>query len=564
MKILDLIQGTDEWLTARLEHLCASEAPAMMGDSKFMSRNQLLALKKGQAQKPIDSFTQKLFDKGHAAEDAAREILEMDMCGDMPGVVGSEIVNGLPLLSSFDGYGEAGQTACLWEHKLWNETLAENVRNKVLEPHYYWQLEHQMLTADVGSMLFMVSDGTTNNRESMTYESVPERRGELISGWKQFVVDLGDYQIEAKTEQVVAKQQAAFPAIECKVEGSVVVSNLGEYIPLIQALANEQMSVILDSDQDFADKAVFNTNVKKGRESLKLKACEIETAFESLAEFNGFVKQADTILQKLQSHGEKQVKESKNAKKLKITNGAQTTINDYLSELSKTIDGIQIYSMVTADWTSIIKGKRSFKNMQDAVDAETANLKIQGNEITATIRKNLDSLKELAGEHKFLFADHLELIMKDNDDLVNLIKMRITEHATAEAVRLQKIQDDADAKAKTKAAADAEALAEEAREKIRTEEREKLEAKAQPKAEALAPVQTQPAPQQLAPVVKDHVHTTARVVAQHSPPATLLDDLATWANKHGVGFDASTELQQILTNYSINLNVGPRSKFGSS
>jgi predicted phage-related endonuclease len=47
MKLLNLVQGTDEWLDARLNHLCASEAPVMMGASSFMSRNQLLDLKKG-------------------------------------------------------------------------------------------------------------------------------------------------------------------------------------------------------------------------------------------------------------------------------------------------------------------------------------------------------------------------------------------------------------------------------------------------------------------------------------------------------------------------------------
>ena len=42
---------------------------------------------------------------------------------------------------------------------------------------------------------------------------------------------------------------------------------------------------------------------------------EMESVFKSLAEFKGFVLEADAILQKLQSQGERQVKESKEAKK---------------------------------------------------------------------------------------------------------------------------------------------------------------------------------------------------------------------------------------------------------
>lgn len=472
MKILDLEQGSDQWLEARLNYLCASEAPVVMGESKFMSRKQLLALKKGWKSNPVDSFKQRLFDKGHENEAAARELLEFDLCEDLPSVVGLTEVDGLELLASFDGLGEMGY---IWEHKDWNLVLAENVRNSVLEPLYYWQLEHQMLVEGGDEVNFMVSDGTMDNRISMVYKSVPERREQLIAGWKQFLVDLDEYEIEAKQEKVVAREQQAFPVVHCSVEGSKVVSNLGDYIPVIQQLAEEQMSVVLETDQDFADKDAFNKNVKEGRASLKLKAAEVEKEFESLAEFNGFVAQADGILQKLQSHGERQVKESKDAKKASIVNDAREALQAHLAKLSEGINSVQIHG-VTADWPAVIKGKRSFEKMQEAVDSELANLKVQANELASVIRANLDTLSELAGEHRFLFSDHAELITKDNDDLVNLIKMRIAEHEKAEEQRREeerkRIQQEEEAKA-TKAAEEKAATE---REEIRKEERAKAEA----------------------------------------------------------------------------------------
>lgn len=474
MEILNLVQGSDEWLEARLNYLCASEAPAMMGDSKFMSRNQLLALKKGWQSNPISDFKKRLFEKGHENEDSARELLEFDLCEELPPVVGLSEIEGMKLLSSYDGFGDFGY---LWEHKDWNEVLAENVRNGVLEPMYYWQLEHQMLTANLDQVHFMVSDGTAEKRVSMTYKSVPALRAQLIAGWKQFLIDLESYELEAKKETVIARKQEAFPTIECRVEGSMVISNLGDYIPLIEDLAEEQMNLVLESDQDFEDKEAFNKNVKLGRASLKAKAAEIETEFESLAEFNGYVLKADSILQKLQSHGEKQVKEAKEAKKLSITTGAQSELQKHLSTLSQGINGIQLQN-IEADWAAIIKGKRSFEKMQEAVEHQLAKLKIEANELAAIIRKNLDTLTELASEHKFLFSDHGELVLKNNDDLINLIKMRIAEHEKAEAERLEKerqrIQDEAEAKAQR----EAEAKAEAEREKIRQQEQEKAKAEA--------------------------------------------------------------------------------------
>ena len=289
-----------------------------------------------------------------------------------------------------------------------------------------------MITAGMDQVLFMVSDGTMEKRISMTYESVPARRAELISGWKQFLVDLDQYELEAKKETVFARKQDIFPSVDCRVDGSTVVSNLGDFIPLIQAMAEEQMSVILETDQDFADKRVFNKNVKDGRASLKLKAGEIEAAFESLSRFNSDVKKADSVLQKLFAHGENQVKDADSAKKRSITIGAQNSINEHLCELSATIYNIEV-SGVSADWNAIIKGKRNFSKMQEAVDAEVAKLKSRANEITATIRKNMDTLTELAGGHEFLFADRADLILKNNDDLVILIKMRIIEHGKDQA-----------------------------------------------------------------------------------------------------------------------------------
>ena len=47
-----------------MECFTASEAPAMMGASKYMSRNKLLDLKKSGIADPITPFQQALFDKG--------------------------------------------------------------------------------------------------------------------------------------------------------------------------------------------------------------------------------------------------------------------------------------------------------------------------------------------------------------------------------------------------------------------------------------------------------------------------------------------------------------------
>ncbi|MBV5337417.1 MAG: Heme peroxidase, partial [Deltaproteobacteria bacterium] len=61
MKTLDLTQGSEEWIAARAKHFTASEAPAMLGLSKYQSRNDLLKQKSTGITPDVDSMKQRLF-----------------------------------------------------------------------------------------------------------------------------------------------------------------------------------------------------------------------------------------------------------------------------------------------------------------------------------------------------------------------------------------------------------------------------------------------------------------------------------------------------------------------
>lgn len=562
----NLVQGSEEWLALREEYCTASEAPSIFGESKYKSRTALLNEKKG-AKEVISSQTQKIFDRGHETEDLARSLLEFETAETFEPIVATIEIDGLKLLASLDGLSEDQKT--IFEHKLWNKVLAENVSNGVLEPTYYWQLEHQLLVTGAERVLFVVSDGTNSSRATMYYTSLPERREKLIAGWHEFNKDLANHEVKAKKEVAVARDQVSFPIVECHVEGSKVVSNLGDYIPKIKKLADEQMSLILESDQDFADKEAFNKNVKEGRAKIKEKAADIEQQFESLAEFNGYVAEADKILQKLQSHGEKQVKEAKEVKKQSIINDASKELNSHLANLSEGINGVQINN-ISIDFDAAMKGKRNFEKMEEAVNSALANEKIEANEIAQVIRKNLDSLTELASNYKFLFSDHQSLILKDNDDLVNLIKARILEHEQAEAERKRIEVERIEREAKEKAEREVKAKAEAEAQRIRNEERAKYEAEqaearkqeqdkamAEFEAEQSKPVinnQEREALQEVnKPLLGDTIKTTVfdkvKDVEPSKTPEGLSAELAAFSAKANLSIERTAELQSIVAKY---------------
>src|SRR5690606_34320605 len=76
-------QGSPAWDAFRRSHFTASEAAAMLGVSKYMTRDQLLALKTTGLAPETPAAQQAVFDRGHAAEAAARSIAEE--------IIGSEL-----------------------------------------------------------------------------------------------------------------------------------------------------------------------------------------------------------------------------------------------------------------------------------------------------------------------------------------------------------------------------------------------------------------------------------------------------------------------------------------
>jgi len=90
---------------------------------------------------------------------------------------------------------------------------------------------------------------------------------------------------------------------------------------------------------------------------------------------------------------------------------------------------------ITADFQGVVKGLKSLDSMKDKVATELARCKIAANEAADRIQANLATLRELASEHAFLFADTAQLVAKANDDLTALVKSRIADHKAAEAAK---------------------------------------------------------------------------------------------------------------------------------
>ncbi len=489
MKIHNVAQGSAEWHALRANYHTASEAPAMMGASKQMKRTELLHAKKTGLDRDISWWVQKyLFDKGHDAEAKARPILEARIDEDLFPIVGTEG----DLLASLDGCTMLGEI--VFEHKMWNEQLAADVRSGDLDAHYYWQLEQQLLVSGAEKVIFVCSDGTEQNFVSMDYFPVPGRAAKLIAGWKQFEADLEAFEPVEAVAEAVGTAPENLPALRIEVTGMVTASNLEQFKARSLAVIGA-INTDLQTDQHFAD---ADKTVKWcGDVESKLAAAK-QHALSQTESIDLLFRTIDQISEQTRAKRlelEKLVKARKVAIRDEIVMGAQSALRLHIDQINASLGGRVLLPQVAADIASAIKGKKSIASLRDAANSELARAKIDASQKADAIRLNLASLAELAVDHNFLFNDVQQLVLKANDDLVALIKVRIDEHEKAEKARIEK-----------------------QREQIRLEEAQKLAdaaaAKLADEAKALEPVPSPAA----SPVSKPAARVTSVAPSAKVPP----------------------------------------------
>lgn len=443
MRTHNVVQGSDEWIEIRGKYFTASEAPVIMAASSKMKRDDLLAIKAGYTEKEYSDWVQRnLFDKGHQAEAMARPIVESIIGEELYPVTGSEG----PYLASFDGLTMMEDTG--FEHKMWNEELAECVRRQELPAEYYWQLEHQLLVcADMQKVVFVVSDGTLERFVSMEYTRVPGRREELERGWAQFKHDLDNYVHVVIPEKPEPEAIEAFPSLSIALVGEVKSSNLPMYRSRAVAFI-ESINTDLQTDEDFAnaEEAVkFCERAEKEIDLVKSQALSqtntIDELFRTMDQIREQLRQKRLTLDKL-------VKNRKETLKTEIINEARSAL---IADIAKANEEFRpvIVSGVTADFAGAAKNKRTFASLRSAVNDELTRARLALAARRDHVRASIKIIKDAGTDYRFLFNDIQDLVDKQHDHLAMIVKKRVDEH---KAEQSRKIEEEAQRRAEQIAA----------------------------------------------------------------------------------------------------------------
>ncbi|KAF0844363.1 putative phage-related endonuclease [Methylovorus glucosotrophus] len=442
--VLNVQQGTPEWLAARAaSDGTASEAATAAGKGKYQKRNDLLAQRKTGITPDVSASTQALFDRGHATEAAARPMAESIIEDELSPTTITLEVEGLTLLASLDGITFDDET--IFEHKLWSEKLAAQVRAGELEEHYTIQMDQELLVSGAKRCLFMCSDGTEANCVWMWYESSEEKARKVIDTWHQFKKDLAEFVPTAAPEQVKAEVVIELPALFVQAKGEITTSNMKEFGLALADRLKTVRAIELVTDQDFANAkqyaAMFRDQIKKLEAAQESMLSQTASIGEAKRLMDAWAEDLRVTALKL----EKDVKREDKAKKEAMILKARQAFIDYVATLEKETDGIRV-SQQLPDFAGFIKGKRNYASMQDAIDTALANGKASADAAARDIRTKLAWYRGAAAGHEIIFADLSTIITKPEDDFKLVVKTRLDQHKQDEEKRLEDIRQQEAAK----------------------------------------------------------------------------------------------------------------------
>ncbi len=174
--ILDLEQGSQEWLEARFQYITASQVPVILGLSPYQTPIELFEEKLMKVVNPPPGEKQFIFDMGHKIERMARDWANRELKRDFKPMV--LVSDKLPeLMASLDGF--CVESNDILEVKyVGKEKLAEISRGDI-PAHHGAQVQAQLLVSGASSCIYFASNGTDSVMQNILpdyseFESIAE------------------------------------------------------------------------------------------------------------------------------------------------------------------------------------------------------------------------------------------------------------------------------------------------------------------------------------------------------------------------------------------------------
>lgn len=467
MQIVSLVQGSPEWHAHRAQHFNASDAPAMMACSPYMTRAELIKKLATGITAEVDAATQRIFDAGHRFEALARPLAEEIIGEELSPCVGTSG----KYSASFDGLTFMLDDG--FEHKSLNAALREAMFDGCtgvdLPLVYQVQMEQQAMVSGCARILFMASkweaDRDTGEmvlveKRHCWYTPNLDLRARIVAGWAELEADVAAYDPAAqRAAPAVAAPVDSLPAVAVQLQGALaVVSNLPAFGEALRAFI-ERIPAKPATDQEFADTEAACKALKKAEEMLEATEAGALAQISDVELLRRTVADLRSLARSTRLAKEKLVTAEKEARRTQIVTGAQTALDQHIQALNQRL-GANWIPRVNGGFGEVIKGKKSLANMEDAVAVALTDAKHDANVLAKRLEANRAHLVQEDGDWIALFADFAAVGAKAAEDFEALAALRIGNHKQAEAKRLEAEREKirAQEQAKAEAAVRAKAL----------------------------------------------------------------------------------------------------------
>ncbi len=482
MQIVSLVQGSPEWHAHRAQHFNASDAPAMMACSPYMTRAELIKKLATGITAEVDAATQRIFDAGHQFEALARPLAEEIIGEELSPCVGTSG----KYSASFDGLTFMLDDG--FEHKSLNAALREAMFDGCtgvdLPLVYQVQMEQQAMVSGCARILFMASKWEAD-RDTGEMVLVEQRhcwytpnldlRARIVAGWAELEADVAAYDPTAqRAAPAVAAPVDSLPAVAVQLQGALaVVSNLPAFGEALRAFI-ERIPAKPATDQEFADTEAACKALKKAEEMLEATEAGALAQISDVELLRRTVADLRSLARSTRLAKEKLVTAEKEARRTQIVTGAQTALDQHVQALNQRLRANWL-PRVNGGFGEVIKGKKSLANMEDAVAVALTDAKHEANLLAQRLEANRAHLVQEDGDWIALFADFAVVGSKAAEDFEALAALRIGNHKQAEAKRLEAEREKIRAQEKARAEA---AVRAEQEQKRQAEEAEAAAARA--------------------------------------------------------------------------------------
>lgn len=463
MKIIpNLVQGSDEWLAHRRNTRNASDAPAMMGASPYVSRAELVRRLATGIEREVDASTRARFDRGHEVEPVLRGLAEAMLGEELYPLVG--VSDDGYLGASFDGV--TLDESVIFEAKLSNAGKHASIAAGEIPPADLWQIVQQFAVCESATRcLYLVGDGTEEGTRHLEIQRA-EIEGlipQLLAGWRQLDADVAAYVPEpAAAPSAMGRAPDSLPALSVVARGVVEFSNVDEFRErALAAIATVNRD--LQTDEDFATAELTVKAFKEGEDKL---AATKDQILGQMADVDRVMRTIDEVaaeLRRVRLDLDKQVKAEKENRKAELVQAAAGDVRAYYDGVNGSLGehALQLPQGLAGTLANAIKGKKSLASMKDALSAAAAQLKIEASQQADRVRQNVSILNEYA-DWLHIIPGPVQLVhTKQPDDLRNFLTNRVAEYQ-------RQLAEDAKAE-----------LAKQEAERIRAEEQAKAELAAQ-------------------------------------------------------------------------------------